>query len=168
MQSLTFILPPAFAAALLAFAGADSTGKAQPKKAVATPKSVTIPAKKTTASKTTASRGTASKTNVSLTNKTSAKTASKPTASRYARSSQVQPTSERYKEIQQALSEKGYFGGPADGNWGPESIDALKRFQHDQNLTEDGKINSLSIIALGLGPKREPALTQTPPGSGIQ
>lgn len=33
-------------------------------------------------------------------------------------------------------------------------MDALKRFQHDQNLTEDGKIGSVSLIALGLGPRR--------------
>jgi murein L,D-transpeptidase YcbB/YkuD len=70
------------------------------------------------------------------------------------RSSQQQPTQERYKEIQQALADKGYFNGPVDGNWGPESVDALKRFQREQNLTDDGKIGSLSLIALGLGPKR--------------
>lgn len=68
-----------------------------------------------------------------------------------------QPSQERFKEIQQALADKGYFTGTADGNWGPASIDALKRFQHDQNLVEDGKIGSLSLIALGLGPKRETA-----------
>jgi peptidoglycan hydrolase-like protein with peptidoglycan-binding domain len=67
---------------------------------------------------------------------------------------QQQPTTDRYREIQQALSEKGYFAGQPDGNWGPESMDALKRFQRDQNLTEDGKLGSLSLIALGLGPKR--------------
>lgn len=33
-------------------------------------------------------------------------------------------------------------------------MDALKRFQRDQNLTEDGKIGALSLIALGLGPNR--------------
>ena len=44
-----------------------------------------------------------------------------------------------------------------DGAWGPESVEALKRFQHDQNLVEDGKIGSLSLIALGLGPKHETA-----------
>jgi len=33
-------------------------------------------------------------------------------------------------------------------------LDALKRFQRDQNLTEDGKIGALSLIALGLGPRR--------------
>ncbi len=42
-----------------------------------------------------------------------------------------------------------------DGEWGASSVEALKRFQHDQNLTEDGKIGSVSLIALGLGPKRE-------------
>ena len=69
---------------------------------------------------------------------------------------QQQPTTARFKEIQQALVQKGYFSGPADGAWGSDSVDALKRFQRDQNLTEDGKIGSLSLIALGLGPKRPP------------
>ncbi len=82
------------------------------------------------------------------------KTAARQTAKTYRRSSQQQPTADRYKEIQQALVDKGYFGGPVDGNWGPASVDALKRFQHDQNLSEDGKLGSLSIIALGLGPLR--------------
>jgi len=71
--------------------------------------------------------------------------------------SQQQPTTDRYKEIQQALSAKGYFTGEADGNWGPASVDALKRFQRDQNIPDDGKLGSLSLIALGLGPKRESA-----------
>jgi peptidoglycan hydrolase-like protein with peptidoglycan-binding domain len=70
------------------------------------------------------------------------------------KSVQLQPTPERYKQIQEALSSRGYFNGAAEGTWGPESVDALKRFQHDQNLTDDGKIGSLSLIALGLGPKR--------------
>ena len=63
-------------------------------------------------------------------------------------------------EIQQALATRGYFKTEPDGNWGPASIDALKRFQHDQNLAKDGKIGSLSLIALGLGPKREPVETE--------
>jgi len=73
------------------------------------------------------------------------------------RYAQQQPTQDRYKEIQAALAGKGYFNGAADGTWGPESVDALKRFQRDQNIADDGKIGSLSLIALGLGPKRTPA-----------
>jgi peptidoglycan hydrolase-like protein with peptidoglycan-binding domain len=156
-------LPAVLAAALLALA-ADSQPQAQSKKGSS---------KKTAVSKSSPATASASKTNVSATKKASAKTvpnrtASKQTVSRYKRSAQVQPTPERYKEIQQALTEKGYFGGAADGNWGPGSVDALKRFQHDQNLPDDGKIGSLSLIALGLGPKHEPAPTPASQGSGIQ
>jgi peptidoglycan hydrolase-like protein with peptidoglycan-binding domain len=77
------------------------------------------------------------------------------------RSAPQQPTPERYKEIQQALADKGYFQGSVDGNWGPESVDALTRFQHEQSLVEDGKLSSLALIALGLGPKRV-AVPDTP------
>jgi peptidoglycan hydrolase-like protein with peptidoglycan-binding domain len=77
---------------------------------------------------------------------------SKPTASRsYV---QPQPSPERYQQIQAALAAKGYYKGEPNGQWSADSADALKRFQGDQNLTADGKLNSLSLIALGLGPKR--------------
>ena len=75
---------------------------------------------------------------------------------------QQQPSADRYREIQQALAEKGYFRGTADGTWGGESVDALKRFQKDQNLDPDGKIGALSLMALGLGPKRV-AISEQPP-----
>jgi peptidoglycan hydrolase-like protein with peptidoglycan-binding domain len=95
--------------------------------------------------------------------KTSTTTAAKRTTSSKSKRPAVvahrapqQPSVERYKEIQQALADKGYFKSEPDGTWGSASIDALKRFQHDQKLAEDGKIGSLSLIALGLGPKREP------------
>jgi hypothetical protein len=79
-----------------------------------------------------------------------------------ARSYQQAPTADRYKEIQQALASKGYFHGESNGQWGSESTDALKRFQTDQSLMPDGKLNSLSLIALGLGPKRLTAKSDDP------
>lgn len=78
------------------------------------------------------------------------------------RSSQQAPAPERYKEIQQALVSKGYFQGEPNGEWGPDSANALKRFQAEQNLTPDGKLTSLSLIALGLGPKRLTAQAHAP------
>jgi hypothetical protein len=80
-----------------------------------------------------------------------------------ARSYQQAPTPDRYKEIQQALASKGYLQTEPNGQWGPESADALKRFQADQSLMPDGKINSLSLIALGLGPKRLTAKSDAAP-----
>jgi peptidoglycan hydrolase-like protein with peptidoglycan-binding domain len=67
---------------------------------------------------------------------------------------QQQPSADRYREIQQALADKGYFQEAVDGTWGAGSVDALKRFQKGQNLDTDGKIGALSLMALGLGPKR--------------
>jgi peptidoglycan hydrolase-like protein with peptidoglycan-binding domain len=70
------------------------------------------------------------------------------------RTGQQQPAPERYREIQQALIGRGHLPGPATGEWGPESVEALKKFQLQQNLKGDGKLDSLSLIALGLGPRR--------------
>jgi hypothetical protein len=83
-----------------------------------------------------------------------------------ARSYQQAPTPDRYKEIQQALASKGYYKGEPTGQWGEDSTDALKRFQAEQNLMPDGKINSLSLIALGLGPKRLTAKSDSAPQPG--
>jgi DNA-binding protein HU-beta len=70
------------------------------------------------------------------------------------RNRQTAPTPDRYKEIQAALVAKGYLKAEsASGQWNQASIEALKRFQAEQNIDANGKINALSIIALGLGPK---------------
>jgi len=103
----------------------------------------------------------------------SSSTQTKPSAAnsryrRYGRSYarrnyQATPSPERYKEIQQALAGKGYFKGNPNGEWGLDSVDSLRRFQADQNLDVDGKIGSLSLIALGLGPKRVTAQVRPEP-----
>jgi hypothetical protein len=82
--------------------------------------------------------------------------------------SQAAPSPERYKEIQEALVAKGYL--PPDqvtGQWNDASVDALKRFQTDQKIDSNGRINSLSLIALGLGPKHDP-LQNTSGGNLVQ
>ena len=67
---------------------------------------------------------------------------------------QNHPAPERYREIQQALADKGYYKSEVNGQWGADSVEAMRRFQQDQNLEPDGKLDSLTLIALGLGPKR--------------
>lgn len=80
---------------------------------------------------------------------------------------QLHPDPERYKQIQQALADRGFFKGDVNGVWGHDSVDALQRFQTARNITDnDGKINALSLNALGLGAKHEGgglALSSTPP-----
>ena len=80
------------------------------------------------------------------------------------RNRQTTPSPERYKEIQNSLAAKGYLKPEdATGVWGPGSADALKKFQAEQKIEATGKINSLSLIALGLGPKRDAAPAPKPP-----
>ncbi len=62
------------------------------------------------------------------------------------------PSPERYQEIQKALAARGFYKGEVNGTWGPDSVDALKQFQTAHGLLDDGKISSLSLIGLGLGP----------------
>lgn len=68
---------------------------------------------------------------------------------------QLRPTRDRYAEIQAALAQAGYYHGPANGDWGPESVNALAYFQKDRGLEPTGKIDAPSLIKLGLGPKYE-------------
>jgi len=124
-------------------------------------------APKTAATKT----GTAARTAVRPATKTGTRTVASRTARKTAvprttwRNRQNTPTPERYKEIQGALVAKGYLQSEqAVGVWGESSTDALKRFQADQNLEATGKINSLSLIALGLGPKHDAAVVAKPAG----
>jgi hypothetical protein len=140
----------------VAIPAAPQPSKAPPKKTATAPQSIpkkAAPAKKTAAAKKT----------------TAAK--SKSAARRKAPSrprTQQQPTPERNQEIQQALIDKGYLQEPPTGEWDAQSSEALKHFQADQQLQPTGKLDSLSLIRLGLGPKRQaltPASLPHPPES---
>ena len=64
---------------------------------------------------------------------------------------QQRPAPERIQEIERALAGKGFLAAEADTNWDQASIDAMRRFQQSQNITADGRLSSLSLVALGLG-----------------
>jgi hypothetical protein len=88
-----------------------------------------------------------------------------PVVARQAR--QQTPAPERYKEIQQALTDKGYLKSEPTGVWNAESADALKQFQTENNLSPTGKLSAASLIGLGLGPKKntEPIVPPTVPAT---
>lgn len=79
----------------------------------------------------------------------------------------MRPSRERYTQIQKALIEAGFDPGPADGIWGPNSMNTLADFQEDRGLEPTGWIDALSLIQLGLGPQyKTPNTPAEPPGSG--
>lgn len=90
------------------------------------------------------------------------KSTRKPATVSSLRNRQLAPTPDRYKEIQQALVDKGYLKSEPTGVWDADSAAAMTQFQNDQKLSPTGKLSAASLIALGLGPKTAPV----PPAGG--
>ena len=58
--------------------------------------------------------------------------------------------SDTVRSVQQALNDRGYDAGPADGQMGPGTTDALLRFQQAQGLPQTGQPDSRTQAALGV------------------
>ncbi|MGE5552430.1 MAG: L,D-transpeptidase family protein [Betaproteobacteria bacterium] len=58
--------------------------------------------------------------------------------------------SSRVLLVQRALKEAGYYAGPLDGKWGPESMAATRDFQRAKGLPVTGSFDPLCYDALGL------------------
>jgi hypothetical protein len=114
-----------------------------------------------------AKKGATTTANRAATTRTASSRGKKAPAKRVTwRNRQMAPSPDRYREIQGALAAKGFLSpDDATGTWNQTSSDALKKFQAEQNLESSGKINSLSLIALGLGPKRDPSPAAPKPPS---
>ena len=54
-------------------------------------------------------------------------------------------------EIQQKLSELGYYNGNIDGKFGTNTQKSVIQFQKDNNLSADGIVGSKTLDALGIG-----------------
>jgi peptidoglycan hydrolase-like protein with peptidoglycan-binding domain len=64
---------------------------------------------------------------------------------------QKAPTPERISEIQSALSRRGYYQGQPNGKWDANTVNAMQKFQSENGLDANGKINAVSLQKLGLG-----------------
>lgn len=54
------------------------------------------------------------------------------------------------KQVQQALSDKGYYQGRADGKWSSKTKSALKQFQQAQGMTATGQLDQQTLASLGV------------------
>ena len=78
-------------------------------------------------------------------------TASSSTSSSSATPARYDPTLVR--DVQQALNDKGYNAGAVDGQWGPATEDAVRRFQQATNLPQTGELERSTLAALGVAPQ---------------
>ena len=86
--------------------------------------------------------------------KTTSKPATSPkkrsTRKRRARGQQT-PTTDRIREIQQALARGGHYQAEPTGKWDAATVTALKSFQQANDLTATGKLDARTLQKLGLG-----------------
>jgi hypothetical protein len=67
------------------------------------------------------------------------------------------------ENAQKRLAELKYEVGTADGKLGPKTIEAIKKFQHDQGLAVTGKLDEETIKKLGVTPQVEGTTTTPSP-----
>ena len=60
-------------------------------------------------------------------------------------------------QAQEALIAAGYHIGEADGRAGPATTAAVKKFQGDRHLPVTGKLDSITLAALGVGKGSDPS-----------
>ncbi len=60
-------------------------------------------------------------------------------------------------QAQEALQAAGYHLGEPDGKPGPETTAAVKKFQGDRHLPVTGKLDSITLAALGVGKSSDPS-----------
>jgi len=64
---------------------------------------------------------------------------------------------EMITQAQDALKNAGYHLGEPDGKPGPETTAAVKKFQGDRHLPVTGKLDSITLAALGVGKSSGPS-----------
>ena len=63
------------------------------------------------------------------------------------------------RQAQEALNQKGFDAGTADGKWGPQTQAAVQKFQQSQKLEQSGELDNQTLAALnvqaasGFGPR---------------
>ena len=53
-------------------------------------------------------------------------------------------------QVQQKLNKEGFDAGNADGNWGPETAEAVKNFQQKNGLPQTGQLDQQTLSKLGI------------------
>lgn len=64
--------------------------------------------------------------------------------------STARPADGTVRSAQTALNTKGYDVGRVDGQWGPSTQSAVRRFQAENGLTQSGRLDSATLTALGI------------------
>jgi photosystem II stability/assembly factor-like uncharacterized protein len=96
----------------------------------------------------------------SIEKKTPAKKTVKKIAATTPKRRTAAPDTDSIKQAQEALKAAGYHVGEPDGKPGPATTAALKKFQGDRHLPVTGKLDVITLAALGVGKGSDPSAAQ--------
>ncbi len=88
------------------------------------------------------------------------KTSKRAAASKPKLPASSQPDDDSVMQAQQALTAAGYHLGEPDGKSGPATTVALKKFQTDRHLPVTGKLDAITLAALGVRKSSDPAAAE--------
>jgi peptidoglycan hydrolase-like protein with peptidoglycan-binding domain len=92
--------------------------------------------------------------------KTAVKKTTKRTAAVTPKQRTPAPAAETITAAQEALNAAGYHLGEPDGKFGTATTAALKKFQGDRHLPVTGKLDAITLAALGVGKGSDPAMSE--------
>jgi peptidoglycan hydrolase-like protein with peptidoglycan-binding domain len=78
---------------------------------------------------------------------------------------QLNTSGDRVLALQTRLRDLGYYSGPVSGYFGPQTQDAVIRFQQANGLEADGVVGPATEAALGSPVITQPPVTTAPPGT---
>ncbi|MFM8828826.1 MAG: peptidoglycan-binding domain-containing protein [Actinomycetota bacterium] len=110
----------------------------------------TTPTTATSTTETTATTSTATTSTAATTTGTTTATTSTSTTGTTTTKPAENPTLKANKEIQQDLSDLGFYSGPINGQYGPITTAAVKRFQARAGLPTDGIAGPQTMAAINL------------------
>jgi peptidoglycan hydrolase-like protein with peptidoglycan-binding domain len=72
---------------------------------------------------------------------------------------------ELVKQAQQALNDKGLNSGPVDGQWGPQTQQAVKAYQQQNQIQASGQLDRETLASLGIGQSASAGSSSPEPSS---
>jgi peptidoglycan hydrolase-like protein with peptidoglycan-binding domain len=81
--------------------------------------------------------------------------------------SQPAMTRSEVKDVQQSLRGRGLYQGEIDGLYGPETAEAVRRFQSEHHLKPTGQVTAQTLAELGLIAGNQQLASHSVPGPAL-
>ena len=85
----------------------------------------------------------------------------------YSKKASKEASGELLREVQTALSVRGYYGGKLDGLYGSKTKAAIEEFQRDHSLKQDGKVSLRLLTQVLMSASSQPQAVPVPKSNQV-